>query len=152
VESGIVIGALAARKAVAALGVAAFAARALPATLLTRKTRPAIATLPRRSGAAGAFSSSGTSGKGTVAAGRSRSVARTPRAVCLLLAAPSVATAAFLGLAGEGGLTHGDLRDTVGPAACSQAGSLTVARSTLRGGFQAKFLSFRRIGHDEVPG
>lgn len=150
VEAGILIGALTARKTVAALGVAAFAAGALLSASLSRKAGATLAAFPRHPGAVAALSA-GTSGEGAVATRWAGIVARAARTV-RLFATSRAATAAFLGLAGQGGLAHAGLRDSVGPAAAALAGLVTVARRTLRGRFQTKFLSFRRIGHDEIPG
>lgn len=150
VEAGIFVGAFTARKTVAALGVAAFAAGALLAASLSREARATLAAFPRHPGTIAALSS-GTSGEGTIATRRARIVARAARTVRLLAASRAV-TAAFLGLAGQGGLAHAGLRDSVGPAAAALAGLIAVARRALRSRFQTKFLSFRRIGHDEIPG
>lgn len=150
VEPGVLVGALTARKAVAALGVAAFAAGALLAASLSREAGATFAAFPRHPGTVAALSS-GTSGERSVATGWAGLVARAARTV-RLLATSRAATAAFLGLAGQGGLAHAGLRDSVGPAAAAHAGLVTVARRTLRSRFQTKFLSFRRIGHDEIPG
>nr|MBF0684216.1 hypothetical protein [Pseudomonas sp.] len=61
------------------------------------------------------------------------------------------AAATFLRFAGEGCFAHGGLRDAVGTAAGALAALLTVARCAVGDGLQTKFLSFRRIGHNEIP-
>src|SRR5690606_29224112 len=124
---------LPAREAVTVVAPAVAACTGLATPVAGKAGSTLLATVPRHPGAIGA-ASTGAPRVWPALARTARAMsafAHIARTICALFAASCAAAAGFSGLAGEGSLAHGGLRDAVSPTAAALARLLAVARRTI---------------------